>query len=349
MADVMNSADRLVTAAPGLLGMNTQGARLVALAFIAALAASVTSDMRGVSSMALLWASVVVSALGVMGVLARGHADPMPWLLAAMTALTGPAACVVMFLALPGAPVNANQTNAFGASVAVCAFLCVRGRTAMAWLAMATMTVLFAVWAQRTGQGAVAGLLVVVPNAAVVGMSTLFALIMRPAAADITRLRDRAVQESREIAAVQARRTEGIARRDELRESTWPTMQAVAAGKAFSTAEAVEVDLLERQLRDSVRAKALAVPVVMAAARAARARGVKVALFDEGGFADGRSRFRADFCALAAQWLDNATDGVVTVRVQPPGRLSLGSIVAVSDGGVSRRVDMFTDGLLHHG
>lgn len=349
MAGAMSTVERLTTAAPGLLGMNTRGAKLVALTFVAALALSVIGDMRGVSSVSLLCVSVVVSALGVIGVLARGDADPMPWPIASMVALTGPAGCAAMFLALPGPPVNANQTNAFGASVAVCAFLCVRGRTGTAWLVMASMTVLFAVWAQHTGQGAGAGLLYVVPNAAIVGMSTLFALIMRPAAADITRLRDRAVQEIGDIAAAQARRAVGAARRYELRELAWPTMQAAAAGGEFSEADAAQVDLLERQLRDSVRAKALAVPVVTAAARAARARGVKVALFDEGGFADGRPRFRADFCALAAQWLDDATDGVVTVRVQPPGRLSLGSIVAVSAGGESRRVDMFTDGLLHHG
>lgn len=345
----MSTVERVATAAPGLLGMNTRGAKLVALAFIAALALSVIGDMRGVSSVPLLCVSVVVSALGVIGVLARGDTDPMPWPIASMVALTGPAGCTAMFLALPGPPVNANQTNAFGASVAVCAFLCVRGRTGTAWLTMASMTVLFAVWAQRTGQGASAGLLYVVPNAAIVGMSTLFALIMRPAAADITRLRDRAVQEIGDIAAAQARRAVGTARRGELRELAWPTMQAVAAGSMFTTTEAADVDLLERQLRDGVRAKALAIPVVVRAARAARSRGVTVALFDEGGMDDGRSTVRADFCALAAEWLGNATDGMVTVRVQPPGRLSLGSIVAVSAGGVSRRVDMLTDGRLHHG
>jgi hypothetical protein len=338
--------DRTGTTAPALLGMDTRGAKVLAAALIGTLVASTIGDVRGVSSVSLLWASIVVASLGVVGMLAI-KGDPMPAGVARAVASTGLLACVCACLALPGEPVNANQTNALGASVAVCAFLCVRGRTPTAWFAMAAMVGVFAAWAERTGQGALSGLLYVAPNVAVVGMATLFAVIMRPAAADIQRLREVAIAQAAQIAATEARLAERDRRRCALRELAWPTLEAVASSEAFSAKQAAEVKLTERRLRDSVRARFLNVPAVVDAAWEARARGVDVVMFDDSGMNASSVSFRDEFCRLAAEWLTRTTEGTVTVRIHPPGRSLVGSIVAVAGDGTSQRAEMELAGRIH--
>lgn len=337
--------DRSPTTAPALLGMDTRGAKVLAAALIGTLVASTIGDVRGVSSVPLLWASIGVAALGVVGMLVI-TGDPMPLRAARAVASTGPLGCVCVCLALPGEPVNANQTNALGASVAVCAFLCVRGRTPTAWLALAGMVGVFAVWAARTGQSALGGVLYVAPNIAVVGMATLFAVIMRPAAADIQRLREVAIAQAARIAATEARRAERDRRRGALRELAWPTLEAVVRREAFSAQQIADVKLTERRLRDSVRARFLNVPAVVDAAWEARARGVDVIMFDDSGMNLSSTSFRDEFCQLAVEWLTRATEGTVTVRVHPPGRSLVGSIVAVAGDGTSQRVEMDTTGRL---
>jgi hypothetical protein len=338
--------DQSVTTAPALLGMNTRGAKVLAAAVICALVASIMGDIRGVSAVPLLWASIVVASLGVVGMLVI-KGDPIPAGAARVIASTGPLACVCACLALPGPVVNANQTNALGASVAVCAFLCVRGRTPTAWLSLAAMVGVFIVWAERTGQGALAGLLYPAPNIAVVGMATLFAVIMRPAAADIQRLREIAIAQAARIAATEARLAERDRRSDALRELAWPTLEAVATSQAFSAQQAAEVKLTERRLRDGVRARFLDVPPVVDAAWDARARGVDVVMFDDSGMNSWSVRFRDEFCGLAADWLTRAAEGTVTVRVHPPGRSLLGSIVVIAGDGTSQRAEMDTAGRIH--
>jgi hypothetical protein len=326
--------------------MDTRGAKVLAGVLLAALVASSLGDIRGVSSVLLLWASVAVAACGVVGLIVI-NGDPMPAGAAKVVASTGPLACVCACLALPGVPANANQTNALGASIAVCAFLCVRGRTPTAWFALTSMVGVFAVWADRTGQGALSGLLYVAPNIAVVGMATLFAVIMRPAAADIQRLREAAIAQAATMAATEARLAERDARRAALRDVAWPTLEAVARSEMLSPQMVSDIKLTERRLRDSVRARFLNVPAVVDAAWAARARGVDVVMFDDSGMNAPSLIFRDEFCWLAAEWLNRTREGTVTVRVHPPGRSLLGSIVTVAGDGTSKRTEMDTAGGIH--
>jgi hypothetical protein len=335
-----------VTTAPALLGMETRGAKALGAALICTLVASIMGDTRGVTSVPLLWASIIVASLGVVGMLII-EGDPMPAGPARTVAATGPLACVCACLALPGAVVNANQTNALGASVAVCAFLCVRGRTPTAWLSLAAMVAVFTVWAQRTGQGALAGLLYPAPNIAVVGMATLFAVIMRPAAANIQVLREVAIAQAARIAASEARLAERNQRQTVLRELAWPTLEAVATNRAFSEHQATEVKLTERRLRDGVRARFLDVPPVVTAAWDTRARGVDVVMFDDSSMNASALPFRDEFCRLAVDWLARTTEGTITIRIHQQGRSLLGSIVAVADDGTSQRVEMDTAGDIH--
>lgn len=332
-------SERSAITAPTLLAMDTRGAKLLGAAVMVALTLSATSDLRGVRSVPLLLLSVAVVLLGIVGLFAV-RPDPMPATAGWLIAMTGPVASVLICLAIPGPVLNPSQTNALGASVLLLAFLCVRGRTVTAWLALGMMIGIFLVWAMLTGQGLLSGLTYTVPNIAVLGMATLFAIIMRPAAADIRRLRAASIRHAATVAAARGRRDERGRRQAALRELAWPTLEAVARGDVFSVQRAADVKLTEAQLRDSVRARSVATPVVIAAARAARARGVDVMMFDDGAADDSGAEVRDTFCQLASQWLESAVDGTITVRVHPPGRALVGSIVAVARDGTSRRLEM---------
>jgi hypothetical protein len=338
------SDPRAITA-PALLGMHTFGAKALASAVVGALAYSATVDLRGVRSVPLLVLSIVVVSWGVVGLFVV-KPDPMPAPAACTVAATGPIACVLVFLAIPGPVVNPNQTNALGCSLLVLAFLCVRSRIATAWVGMAAMIAVFVVWATATNQGFLGTLTYAAPSAAVLGMATLFAVIMRPAAADIRRLREASINDAADAAAARGRRDEGDRQQGVLRELAAPTLEAVARSEFFSAEQAAEAALTEAQVRDSVRARSLSTPAVARAARAARARGVEVIMFDDGAMDMSSTRLRADFCQLASEWLASATDGTITIRIDPPRRALLASIVAVAGDGTSRRLDMNAAGAL---
>jgi hypothetical protein len=326
--------------------MDSVWAKIIVGVASVVLAASVLGDVRGVVSLPLLVVSVGLASLAMLGVVAVST-DPMPLGSAISIVTLAVSGCALACVAVPHVPVNANQTNALGASVAAFAFLCVRGRSLVAWVALAAALLVFGVWGQTTGQGVVAGVLYAIPNVAVIGMSTLFAAIMRPAARGIGELRQRAVAESAAMAATAARRDERHSQQQTLWELAGPTLEAAAAGTPFSVRQAAATRLLARQLRDSIRAPALNVPAVTTAARAARARGVEVVLLDDGGLSGASDRLRHAFCTVVADWLAHASTGRITVRIAPSGRPLVGSIVAVDESGTSRRAEMDTAGQLH--
>ena len=323
--------------------MDTRGAKQVVGVAIVVLVVSVFSDLRGVSSVPLLAASLVLASLAMIGVVVVTD-DPMRSGDAIVVVALGISGSVLAFVAVPHVPANANQTNAVAASVATFAFICARGRSLIAWAALAALLFVAGVWGFETGQGFLRGVLYAAPNVAVIGMATVFATIVRPAAADIGRLRQQAVNESAKIAATAAHREERQTQRQVLRELTYPTMAAVAAGVSFSEQEVAATELLALRLRDGIRAPALNVPTVIAAALAVRGRGIRLVLFDDGGLDEASADLRHRFCDFVALQLQHADSGTITVRVAPPGRPLVGSVVAITASGISRRADMDVSG-----
>jgi hypothetical protein len=158
-----------------------------------------------------------------------------------------------------------------------------------------------------------------------------------------------AVAESADIAATTARAEERRAQQETLRALARPAMEAVVGGAKFSDADAMATRLVGAQLRDSIRAPSLDVPAVVAAAAAARGRGVKVVLLDDDGLDDASAEVRQAFCDAAADQLRAAVDGSITARIAPPGRALVGSIVARPADGISQRTAMDADGHLYQG
>lgn len=329
--------------APTLLWLHTRPAQVVAAAFVVATLASLPNyGGADNSSLPGLVVAVVVVAAGI-ATLMSARFDPMPTRTAAAAAATVPAGALLTALALPGPVTNPNQTNALGAGVALCAFLCVRGRVGMAWAAQVAATTIMTAWGHWTGQGPWTGFLVGLPNLAVLLMATAFAGIMRPAARDVRELRTREARAHGDIVASRERDAERQRQQDKLQQHAWPSLELLAASRPLTPVQANDIVLLGEQLRDSIRSPFFDAPELRAAARAARERGVDVDLLDDRGL-DGRRDHAAAFCSLAAQWLTEAAEGEITVRVLPPDRRELASIVAIDANGEGRRLRLGADG-----
>ncbi|AGB27100.1 hypothetical protein Mycsm_06999 (plasmid) [Mycobacterium sp. JS623] len=338
----MSFRDENDLSAPTLLWLHTLPAKVVAGGFVAATLASLPNYGADNSSLPGLVMAVVIVAGGIATLMAT-RTDPMPGRTAALAAATVPVGALITGLALPGHVANPNQTNALGAGVALCAFLCVRGRVKMAWVAQVAAAAIMTAWGQWTGQGPWTGFLVGLPNLAVLAMATAFAGIMRPAARDVREVRASEAAAHADIVASLERDAERQRQQDTLQEHAWPSLERLASDVPLTDEEAENIVLLGEQLRDSIRSPFFDVPELRVAARAARARGVDVDLFDDHGL-DGHPDRAAAFRALAAQWLSHAVDGEITVRVPPPGRSGLASIVAVDADGEGRILRMSADG-----
>ena len=337
-------SDSSALTAPALFGMQSRGAKLLAAGLVGALFLSVTADRQGVSSLPLLLLGLTVVSVGV-GVTVSVRTDPMPGLVAWAVAGTGPAGCVLTCLAMTDPIGNPNQLNALGAGVAICSFLGVRGRTATAWWAFVAMVAVLGCWSIRSGLG-LYGLVFSAPNAAVLGMATLFAVVVRPTAAQIRRLREQAIDEAESMAAAEARIAELDGQRAELRRVAWPTLSRIADGECFTASQVAEIRLTEAQLRDSVRARGLSSPPIAQAARSARSRGVAVAMFDDGGMDTADHDAHDALSQQVVKWLDQTTSGSITVRIHPPGRPVVVSVVALLDDGTSMRIDIDATGAI---
>ncbi|MEW5809501.1 MAG: hypothetical protein AB1925_08600 [Actinomycetota bacterium] len=335
--------------APTLLWLHTRPARAVSAVFVAATVASLPN--YGGDNAALPWLilAVAVVAAGIVVLLAV-RADPMPVRAAAAAAATVPVGALITAAALPGMVDNPNQTNALGAGVALCAFLCVRGRVWTAWAAQCAATAIMAAWGQWTGQGAWAGLATALPNLAVLAMATMFARIMRPAARDVRELRAREAEERADIAASRERDAERARQRDRLQQRAWPSIDLLASRTVLTPAQIDDIVMLEQELRDSIRSPFFDTPDLRAAVRAARARRVEVDLLDDHGMTDADGDVAAVFRALTLDWLQRAPAEVkVTVRVHPPHRSEVGSIVTTDTDGDGQVLILTADGSITSG
>lgn len=319
--------------------MDTTRARVVAAIFVLATLLSLPDYGGPNPGLPLLIAAVLVVGVGI-AVLVTTRSDPMPLGRAIVAGVCPPIAALVTGIAVPGPLAFPAQANALGAGVALCAFMCVRGRTGCAWISQLTTIAVFSGWAEWTGQGWSTGFLIALPNLAVLLMSTLFARIMRPAALSVRRLHAEAERETAQLADGEARAVERLRQNTRLQDLAWPTIDLLASRTTLTPDQILQARLTEARLRDSVRAPILDVAPVVDAARRARQRGVDVVLIDDHGMDDPRHD-ASTFHALAAARLDAAGDGRITVRVLPPGRAVLATIVAVSADG--RESDVTVD------
>ncbi|GAA5108993.1 hypothetical protein [Nocardia iowensis] len=203
------------------------------------------------------------------------------------------------------------------------ALLVLRGRNVLAWAGTAAtwLAVVLAAGGEPT-----AYVQAVVPLVNV-AIAAAFAAIMRPTLRSLHELEIESTARAAKHARLDAQNAERKRQLDRLDRRARPMLERIAAAVPFRPDEREECRLLEAELRDELRAPQLSTPEVLGAARAARQRGIEVMLLDDGGLDVASSRIRTLIHDVVTRELDNTHRGQVTVRVLPPGRPNLATVL----------------------
>jgi hypothetical protein len=225
-----------------------------------------------------------------------------------------------------------------GAATVVLSFMSLRGRIMFAWIGFALLTAAIAWWGLATEAGHALALLVITRQLPVLIVGTLAAVGLGRTGDDIVRLTAETAARAGAEAAALAATAERIKRLAELENSIGPLLTRIAKGPALNEEERRESAVAEAGLRDTMRARALCLAPVVEAARDARRRGVEVLLLDDSDPSTIRPDDVAELGRVVSAALHRAKDGRVTARLLPPGRASIGTVVA--DGSEYARHDV---------
>lgn len=325
-----------------LLGLQTVAAKVIIVAYVLTFLLLAVATAPGYDAW---WAELLAWALVSAGAVTLIHypGDPLPLWVGIGLTMIGPAALGLVLAVIPVPIDGLLQTWPLGAATAIYTYMCVRGRTILAWIGMVATLAVCAVWAELTGQGAGHGIAISAINLAPLLMSTFFSWTIRPAARDIYELREQTTiqvaAEAGDLAVLEERERQ-LHRLDELAR---PLLERITAGEDLSDNACIECRLLEARLRDTLRAPVLTAPNVVEAAWAARAREVEVILLDDHGMNDSPEEVRDRILEAVADLLCDAASGMITVRVLPPRRKTLVTVLHDDDNTV-RRFEFGHDG-----
>ncbi|MDG3014441.1 hypothetical protein [Speluncibacter jeojiensis] len=281
----------------------------------------------------LAWLLLTAAAVGVVALPGEPLQRRWAWLLTTI----GPVTTALAFFAVSDQSWQADSFWPLSSGTAIYTLICVRGQCTIAWIGALARGAMCIGWSLHAGLGVEPGLTVSYLQIPPLLMATFFALVIRPALAEVTELRE--VTDDR--VALAAAAAAAVAERDHrltvLDRTTRPLLQRIADGTPLGPQERRDCALLEAHLRDTLRAPRLAGEPVADAARRARLRGVEVVLLGDGSTIGSASTLERVRATLAAE-LDRVADGTVTVRIQPPGRSSFATLVAAGSDQV-RRLD----------
>jgi hypothetical protein len=294
-----------------LLGLTGPGAWALAGLYIAVylvlgLTAGLTVSRTptGATALALLLSAAIVI------VLPGRHPIPLP-LAAGVIAVAAVANAAVMWQLSPyGWPGWPAWT--IGASTFLMFMIALRGRIVVGALGMLVMTAVIVHWTWSTTGDVLHGLELTYWQLASYAAGAFYAGILRRTGRQIVAFQE---AERRSAAAEEARAAADEERATQLsrvRRLAAAALEEIAAGEQDAERRRAH-GLLEAELRDQIRGRALAAGPVPAAARAARSRGVAVDLLDD--LRDGPLPDLADARAWVAGRLDATADGDATVRV----------------------------------
>ncbi|MGW6693502.1 hypothetical protein ACWF62_06995 [Rhodococcus sp. NPDC054953] len=319
-----------------LLWMDRPIAKVVAVVFCLSSglrAVTYLDDVEQVWPVLAALLLVTAGALAIVGV----AGDPLPLPTAAILAGLGPVACLLVLPQLPAHGwIMSDIWHMRPVTVILC-FMSVRGRMALSCLGAVSTMLTFTLWGALTGQdwGAVARMSAVI--LAPVLISVLVAVTVRPMAFTVFTLRERESDRAADEAMTEAATAERDRQLRALDASARPVLEAAAAGTAFDEDARLRCIVLKEQLRDTLRAPVFAddEPLRRATA-AARHRGTRVILLDDGGLTDDTLTDRVRV-ALVDE-LDATAGGTLTARALPPGRDTVATIV-VEEGERVRRLE----------
>ncbi|CAN5317059.1 hypothetical protein BH11ACT4_BH11ACT4_25090 [soil metagenome] len=327
----------MTTDASSLLRLGHAPARLVLAVIVGSVLVFAIPALGAVKSP---WPAIVALVLFVIGalIMAQSHPDPFPlgraWLVLGISV----AVTVLVDWDLPDTGWAGYGTWNFGAVNWLFFFLTFRGRVLLGWLGLALMSAITIYWAVSVGRSYLDGVDLVVRHAGTLLMGTLFGMLFRRAAERITAFQQEQVaQAAAEVAALTELREREV-QAGQLNTEARDVLERIASGDYLDPAGQRGFELLEASLRDTLRGGGLKSPAVAAAARAARLRGAAVVLLDDRNDPlDAASAPVVESAVLAE--LATLEAGSVTVRLLPPGRDAVASIVR-NDGRRRRRIDI---------
>ena len=322
-----------------LLGMRTRGAWLIVAAYITAIVVVTIATMHSFTSAwpAVLGALILIAATIAL-MLVPG--DPLPiWPTVALTA-AGPTACALVLSVTPAVLDSSLQTWIHGAGTTIYCYMNVRGRRIAPWIGLAAMVAVFAVWSIRTGHGADYGARLVIIDAAPLTMAALLSFTLRPTAKAVFSLRNQTTDRIAELSAQTAAAQERSRQVRHLDTLARPLMERIASGDTLTTADRDQCALLEAHLRDRLRAPLLSTLDLDDAAYHARTRGVEVVFLDDSGPHDPDPAVVDTVHAVASRALTGARNGTVCVRMWPPGRAIVASVLVTDDSGGTERIEI---------
>ncbi len=233
----------------------------------------VTSLWQPLAAMVLTLALVVAICWRT-----RGHTLPLGSALAVVAGVVIVDVLVTSVLPVGVHPGYAAWHN--GAIQMLLVAMAFRNRVLLAWLGMVAFAVLDFSASMAHGLSLVDALALVLTPVMWMVIATAVHIMLGRSRSNIAAY----TEQSRESATRLGREHAHRLYRDkwmlELEQSARPALEAIAAG-ALSAGQRQELALLEAELRDQIRGRLLATPEVVQAARAARARGVKVDLLDD--------------------------------------------------------------------
>ncbi|WP_454698274.1 hypothetical protein [Arthrobacter humicola] len=204
-----------------------------------------------------------------------------------------------------------------------------RNRIGLAWLGIG----LFAL-ADFTGSmihrlTIIDGLAMVLTPLMWVGIANAVSVVLRRCVDQAEVYSSQERESAERLARENARRLAQTEWAKDLERATAPLLKKIASGK-LSSGDITECVLLEAELRDQIRGRALATPEVVRAARAARARGARVDIFDDRG-ADLPPAVREEASAQLITALNDARVGWIKGRALPAGSPTAVTVLAYGD------------------
>lgn len=316
-----------------LLGFGNRRIRLLAVFFVAANVLLVVLNLE--------WSRIPALSIGALALLAaavallvRAHPDPFPVASTVLVAAAAPAITVLGWWGLrPSGWEGTFATWFLGGTAFTLFALCLRGRLVSALIAHVAVVSVTLLWMPVIDHEPLFGITVTIRYTILLVCAALFRFGLLHATN-----RMRAVRAAREELAAETAHAEG---RFEVREQrvrfiadlAEPVLARVAAGEPPSAELARDAANVEASIRDSLRAFGLVREPLRSAVRAARLRGVDIVLLDD---SDGELAEEAldRVAATASGTLREVGFGRVTIRLLPPGRNAVATIVADMEPGI---------------
>ncbi|QYH35319.1 hypothetical protein [Salinibacterium sp. M195] len=225
-----------------------------------------------------------------------------------------------------------------GAAALVMFYLSLRRRDLLAWIGFSAIAIVVIGWGFTTEDRLLEAILLVARQAPFVLVGSLFSVGMQRTSRSLEGVHEVETARAAAEAAALARTAERSRRLVALDAAVGAHLQRIADGAELTQEERNELLIAEARLRDSLRARQLDLPEIVAAVQSARRRGVSVVLLDDRYPLPLPAGALTTVVDAAVRILDAATSGAVTIRLLPAGRALLTTMVA--DGDYYSRVEI---------